>query len=174
MSNPYESGSQKVIPAVLVYLKYRDRVLMLHRHGQAKQAAGDYHEGKWNGLGGKLELGESPEQAAAREVSEEAGVSLKPEHYRPIGQILFPNFKAHKNEDWWVSVFVAELDSERDLDQRSCPEGVLAWVDSSKLLGLNLWPGDREFLPYIIKDQPFFGTIWYQGQEVLRSEVKSV
>ncbi len=30
--------------------------------------------GKWNGFGGKIERGESPIQAAARELTEEAGI----------------------------------------------------------------------------------------------------
>jgi 8-oxo-dGTP diphosphatase len=34
------------------------------------------------------------------------------------------------------------------------PEGVLAWVEDSKLLDLNLWEGDRIFIPWL--DQPGF------------------
>ena len=32
------------------------------------------HQGKWNGLGGKLEPGETPEQCVIREVAEESGL----------------------------------------------------------------------------------------------------
>ena len=34
----------------------------------------DMHEGKWNGLGGKMISGESPEECAKREILEESGL----------------------------------------------------------------------------------------------------
>ena len=48
----------------------------------------DYHEGKWNGLGGKFEPGESPEECAIREIEEESG--LKVASLRMKGFITFP------------------------------------------------------------------------------------
>ena len=48
--------------ATLCYVKKDGKTLMLHRVGKDKQKSGkDIHEGKWNGLGGKLEPSESPE-----------------------------------------------------------------------------------------------------------------
>ena len=41
---------------------------MLHR----VKKENDYHEGKWNGLGGKFEAGESPEECAKREIEKNA------------------------------------------------------------------------------------------------------
>ena len=45
---------------------------MLHRN----KKDGDVHRGKYNGLGGKLEPGESPEDCVTREVYEESGLRL--------------------------------------------------------------------------------------------------
>ena len=42
---------------------------MVHRIKKAN----DIHEGKWNGLGGKFEAGETPEECVIREVLEEIG-----------------------------------------------------------------------------------------------------
>jgi 8-oxo-dGTP diphosphatase len=39
--------------------------------------ANDIHEGKWNGLGGKFEAGETPEECIKREVQEEAGLVIE-------------------------------------------------------------------------------------------------
>jgi 8-oxo-dGTP diphosphatase len=55
------------------------RVLMQQR------SAGGVHGGLWEFPGGKLELGESPEQAAARELQEELGIVIDPADLMPIG-----------------------------------------------------------------------------------------
>src|SRR4051794_1381265 len=101
IQNPFESGVRKVIPAVLVYLQKGDQILMIHRNSKGPGPL-DFHEGKWNGLGGKCELDESPLEAAVREVQEESGLELPESEFRSLGVVQFPNFKAHRNEDWIV------------------------------------------------------------------------
>ncbi|MEY3197958.1 MAG: hypothetical protein RL023_812 [Candidatus Parcubacteria bacterium] len=54
--------------ATLIYVLHQDKVLMLHR----TKKANDVHEGKWNGLGGKFEAGETPEECMLRELEEES------------------------------------------------------------------------------------------------------
>ena len=54
----------------LCYVREKGKTLMIHRNKKDN----DVHEGKWNGLGGKLEQGESPEECAVREVYEESGL----------------------------------------------------------------------------------------------------
>jgi 8-oxo-dGTP diphosphatase len=39
---------------------------------QSNKKINDIHEGKWNGLGGKFEAGETPEECVTREVLEES------------------------------------------------------------------------------------------------------
>ena len=170
--NAFETGVRKVIPAVLVYIKADGCVLMIHRN--ARGAAADYHADKWNGLGGKCEPDESPLEAAVREIREEAGIELAREKFRALGVLQFPNFKAHKSEDWIATVFVVHAPEAR---ARICegysspenPEGTLHWVPERDLLSLNLWAGDREFIPLVQAEKPFIGTVWYQGEKVLRS-----
>ena len=55
----------------LCYIEQGGRYLMLHRT-KKKQ---DPNAGKWIGVGGKFEDGESPEECARREVEEETGLS---------------------------------------------------------------------------------------------------
>ena len=163
--NAFESGERKAIPAVLVYVRSGGEILMLHRDGGR---AGDYHAGKWNGLGGKLEPDESPLEAARRETREESGLDLPESAFRPLGMITFPNFKAHKHEDWNVWVFVVQASDIHRRAEVQGPEGALHWVPAEDLLKLNLWAGDRHFLRYVVEERPFFGTIWYRGQVVER------
>jgi 8-oxo-dGTP pyrophosphatase MutT (NUDIX family) len=62
----------KIIEASLVYLFRDDKCLMLHRIKKEN----DLHKGKWNGLGGKSEPCESPEECALREIKEESGYKI--------------------------------------------------------------------------------------------------
>lgn len=53
----------------------------------------DIHEGKWNGLGGKFEAGETPEDCIIREVYEESGLTIR--NPRMCGLLMFPRFKGN-------------------------------------------------------------------------------
>jgi 8-oxo-dGTP diphosphatase len=170
-ANAYESGELKVIPAVLVYLMWGDRVLMLQRHIKE----GDVHSGKCNGLGGKLDAGESPEQAAAREVKEECGLVLPSHRYQACGYVTFPLFKEKKKEDWHVYLFTAQITNE----EAACiwtqgPEGRLVWTARDQVLGLNLWPGDRHFLPEVLAGRVVMGAIWYKDGAVIDHSVMAI
>ena len=173
--NPYESAQQKIIPAVLLYAFYQDSVLMIHRNLRKN----DIHEGKWNGLGGKLEKNETAKEAASREFHEEANCSVQAKDWKWTGQLFFPNFKAQKNEDWWVNVFVTEL---TELQARSIPqgdhplavEGTLHFVEKAKLMDLNLWDGDRHFLNFVLEQLPFNGTFFYEQGKCVRHEIARI
>jgi ADP-ribose pyrophosphatase YjhB (NUDIX family) len=65
--------------------------------------ANDIHEGKWNGLGGKFEAGETPEKCVIREVYEESGLLIR--EPKLCGLLVFPRFKGN---DWYVFVFTAD------------------------------------------------------------------
>lgn len=169
-ANPFESGARKVIPAVLVYLRtgegHSGKTLMMHRVVKAQ----DVHQGKWNGLGGKCEADESPQECARREIEEEAGIALDLSRFRPLGVLQFPFFKAHKAEDWVVFVFAAEISGEEAARiPAQCAEGKLNFVPDDEVLSLNLWAGDKQFLPNVLQNKPFVGTFWYENGELARS-----
>jgi 8-oxo-dGTP diphosphatase len=146
--------------ATLCYVRRADQTLMIHRIKKQN----DMHQGKWNGLGGKLEPGESPEECAIREIYEESGLQVS----NPLlkGLLTFPGFA--NDEDWYAYVFVAS-DFEGELIES--PEGDLAWIPDSKLLELNLWEGDLIFLPWL--DQPgiFSGKFTYQDGRLVSHSV---
>ena len=170
--NVFESGSRKVIPSTLIYVHHQGKVLMIHRRSKEGLKA-DIHEGKWNGLGGKCEQDESPLMAAQRELREESGLDLPLSQFKSAGVIQFPLFKPQRNEDWWVFLFWVELEA---LPQtpilQEIREGYLHWVSISDILNLNLWSGDRLFLPLVLKGQALMGTIWYEGGQVKDSWIQ--
>lgn len=148
--------------ATLVYLRDGDRSLMLHRNKRPE----DTHYGKWNGLGGKFEPGESPEACMRREVLEESGLRVEEATFK--GLLTFPDFDGRN--DWYAYVFVVtrfsgELGPDPD-------EGTLAWLPTASVPELELWEGDRIFLPWL--DQPgFFSAVFrYRGTRLLSHEVE--
>jgi 8-oxo-dGTP diphosphatase len=146
--------------ATLVYVKRPGQTLMLHRI----KRAGDMHQGKWNGLGGKFEPGESPEACAIREVYEESGLTIQRPELRGI--LTFPNFRA--GENWYTFVFVARTFHGELIDSN---EGVLRWIDDADLLKLPLWEGDRIFLPWLEQQRFFSGRFVYEDGRLCHHEV---
>ncbi len=141
------------IEATLCYLEHEGRVLMLHRITRK----GDVHFGKYNGLGGKLDPGESPLECVLREVHEESG--LRPGRVRFSGHIAFPAFDG--TNDWSVFLYRAfEPAGELSADPA---EGHLEWVPREKLLDLPLWEGDRIFLPWVLADRRFLARFHYEN-----------
>jgi len=59
--------------ATLCYIRRGGKTLMVHRIKKPN----DMHQGKWNGLGGKLDPGETPEECAIREIFEESGLHAR-------------------------------------------------------------------------------------------------
>ena len=133
---------------------------MIHRIKKVN----DMHAGKWNGLGGKLEPGETPEECARREIEEESG--LKVTGLLLKGFLTFPHFA--NQEDWYAFVFVAEAISRELMDS---PEGELRWIPNGELLSLNLWEGDRIFLPWLDNPGFFSAKFIYQDGKLLKHHV---
>jgi 8-oxo-dGTP diphosphatase len=146
--------------ATLCYVKRNGQTLMVHRIKKAN----DMHMGKWNGLGGKLEPGETPEECALREIFEESGLSVRNPQLK--GFITFPAFDDF--EDWYVFVYVV-TDFEGDLIDS--PEGNLQWVNNSDLTSLNLWDGDAIFLSWLDRKGIFSAKFIYKDGRLISHEV---
>lgn len=145
---------QVMILATLCYIKYNGCTLMVHRNKKTN----DIHAGKWNGLGGKFEAGESPEECVIREVLEESGLTIqKP---KLCGLLMFPKFKGN---DWYVFVFTASEFTGELIDS---PEGKLEWISDETLLDLKLWESDHIFFPWIQDGKFFSAKFEYEGDEM--------
>ena len=146
--------------ATLCYIQKDNKTLMLHR----VKKEDDMHQGKWNGLGGKFEPGESPEECVIREIREECGLTLK----NPIlkGIMTFPQFS--KGEDWWAFIFIAR-EFEGSLKESS--EGDLEWIDNDKLFDLDLWDGDKIFIEWLKKKGFFSAKFIYKDGKLTKHSV---
>jgi 8-oxo-dGTP diphosphatase len=138
--------------ATLCYVKRGGKTLMMHRIKRPK----DLHYGKWNGLGGKLLPGETPEECVVREVREESGLRLRSPELK--GFLTFPGFDGE--DDWYVFVFVALKFTGR---LRECNEGRLSWILDKNLTALPLWEGDRFFMKWLSGEKFFSGKLIYKN-----------
>jgi 8-oxo-dGTP diphosphatase len=143
--------------ATLCYIIDREKkvTLMLHRIKRKN----DIHEGKWNGLGGKFEPHETPEECVIREVVEESGLKISAP--RLHGLITFPLFDG--KDDWYVFLFAADK-FEGELINSN--EGHLEWISNDKILSLNLWEGDQIFIPWLYGEKFFSAKFVYDNKKL--------
>ena len=140
----------------LCYIEKDGKYLMLHRVSKEN----DENAGKWIGIGGKFESGESPEDCAAREVLEETGLTLNTLSYRGIVTFVSDEYGTEYMHLFHSDSFEGKL--------RDCDEGVLEWIDKKRLYELTLWEGDRIFLELLEHDIPHFSLkLIYSGDRLI-------
>ncbi|MCF7910062.1 NUDIX domain-containing protein [Candidatus Pacearchaeota archaeon] len=128
--------------------------------------------GKWNGWGGKVELGESIEEGLLREIEEESGVKIKkPEKF---GEILF-KFEIEEEPDHEVHIFRAEnyngeLKPSDDFLKYD-------WFHFEKLPD-EMMPADKKWIPFLVQGKKFKGEIYFdkkmQNPKINIYEVESL
>jgi len=146
--------------ATLCYIRNNGKTLMLLRNKKEN----DIHKGKWNGLGGKLEPGETPEDCAIREVFEECGLRVTNPKLRGI--LTFPHFTL--NEDWYVFLFQF---NDYNGQLIGSPEGELAWISDDDILSLNIWEGDKYFLRWFFEERFFSAKFVYENKKLVNHSV---
>lgn len=144
----------------LCYPERDGKYLMLHRTKKER----DENRDKWIGVGGKFEIGESPEDCMRREVLEETGLTVTQFRYRGIVTFVSDVYPCE-----YMHLFTC---TDWTGDLRECDEGDLAWIDKRELRSLTLWEGDRIFLDLLEADTPFFSLkLTYQGEALIGAEL---
>ena len=142
----------------LCYIRREDHILMLFRNKKEQ----DENEGKWIGVGGKVEPGESPDECVRREVAEETG--LMPEEWRFRGIITFVSDLY--GTEYMILYDAVSSAGEIDAD---CVEGELRWILKDDVPALPMWEGDRVFLPRLLNsDELIFLKLVYEGDRLVR------
>ena len=158
----------------LCYLRRADEWLMLYRNKKPH----DPNAGKWIGIGGRIEPGETPDACNTREVFEETGIRLRSAHFH--GVIRFRS-DAWEDEDMYLysSDKFEPADEEAcrlyrktgKFEPRECGEGRLAWIDAAELMSLPMWEGDRAFLSKLLDGQKRINmTLKYTGEKCTITE----
>jgi len=136
------------------------QVLLVNRNARK----GDYHLGKYNGLGGKMEADEDVKACMIREIEEEAGINCRKMILR--GTVNWPGFGPN-GENWLGFIFL--ITAFDGTPNHSNKEGDLGWYALAEMKQLPMWEGDRFFIPLVFDGdpRPFHGHMPYRnGQPV--------
>ncbi len=150
-------GRYQIVPRVLVFAWRDDELLLLKIKGKGQW------DGRYNGLGGHIERGESALEAAKRELLEESGLQAE---LRLVGTVLIDTA-----ETPGIGLF---LFSGQALggELRSSAEGQAAWVNLAELEKLPVLEDVPILLARILAmgpaDGPFSARSFYDAAGVLR------
>ena len=132
-----------IIDTTMIYLKRDDSYLLLFRNKKKN----DINEGKWIGVGGRREIGETIDECAIRETKEETGLDVH--SLSCCGEVLFVD------ENFKIMMYIYEItDFSGELIE--CDEGDLKWVPIKDIYNYPMWEGDKAFLPHLIEHKGYF------------------
>ena len=144
-------------------LLVRDDEILL---AQKKRGFG---EGKWNGVGGKIEPDETIEQALVRECQEEIGVT--PTSYYKVAE---HDFMQEEVEPWRMYVH-AYICTEWEGEPTESEEMAPLWFKISDIPYADMWSDDEYWLPLVLDGKKLRGTFTFDAQnELLTHEVTEV
>lgn len=104
--------------------------------------------GKWNGVGGKVESGETIPAAMIRECQEEIGVT--PTEYEQVATIMFNEYDDGKLKQMQVHVYICTgWMGEPAESEEMRPE----WFATDKLPYEQMWADDPYWLPQVLDGQ---------------------
>lgn len=151
----------KLKPATLCFLVQDDEVLLAMK----KRGFG---EGKWNGVGGKVNNGETILEAVRREVREEIGVDTL--ELQEVAILNFYHFDADKPvHGMQVAVYLCKnWQGEPTESEEMQPQ----WYSRDKIPFEIMWPDDIHWLPRVLAGEVLEGNFSFnKAGELLDFEI---
>jgi 8-oxo-dGTP diphosphatase/2-hydroxy-dATP diphosphatase len=135
-------------PTTLTIIHHDDKVLL----GMKKRGFG---MGRWNGFGGKLETGETVEEAAKREMLQESGITI-----REMEKVAKLDFEFHNKpgDIIEVNIFrIKEWHGEPTEGEEMKPQ----WFHTHEIPFASMWPDDRYWMPLFLANKKFEGRFLF-------------
>ncbi|BCR35806.1 NUDIX hydrolase [Mariniplasma anaerobium] len=150
----------------LGFLIKGNQILMLNRNKSPWM-------GSWNGLGGKIQINETPQACIQREVFEETGLELKVENFIFKGVVTWDEFDAMGNG---LYIYIYHLNEKLDLiTPLKVDEGILdfkdiSWISSFENEGVA--KNIPYFLPSVLNDDINYNYLCKFEDRILKEVVK--
>lgn len=156
-------GPVDVSPKVMTLLMVvqGQRVLL----GQKKRGFG---EGLWNGFGGKADENESVDEAALRELREEAGIEAVDATRRGLLTFVYDD----QSRPMEVHVYHASRFTGAPVETEEMRP---AWWEVKDLPWSQMWPDDEIWYPLFLSDRRFAGTVHFTNTTtIVKHDVREV
>ncbi|XP_067128442.1 oxidized purine nucleoside triphosphate hydrolase-like isoform X2 [Centruroides vittatus] len=137
----------------IVLVRESNRVLL----GLKKRGLG---EGKWNGFGGKVQKGETIEEAAVRELKEES--DLQANWLKKVGILDFEFVKNPLRLN--VHVFTT---SSYEGKPKESEEMKPQWYPVNSIPYDKMWADDKYWFPLFLKGSKFYGNFKFFDNDTL-------
>jgi mutator protein MutT len=151
------------INRTLLFLQKDDQILLAMK----KRGFGS---DRYNGVGGKLEPGETIEQALIRECQEE--IEVTPLSYRKVAEHDFQQNDGDKPWRMYVHAYICdEWEGELVETEEMAPE----WFAIKDIPYSNMWQDDELWLPMVLDGKKVFGNFTFdEADNMLTHDVKVV
>ncbi len=151
----------KVLKATLLFLLREDEILLAMK----KRGFG---ADKYNGVGGKVDAGETIEQAAIRECQEEIGVT--PQGLKRVAKLDFAFSKKGQEPqpEWEVNVFFCRSWKGTPTETE---EMAPKWFKCSDIPYDKMWEDDAYWLPVVLTGRKVHGSFAFDSNDHLVSSV---
>ena len=146
-------------------------LVMVHENGKvllSKKKDG-FGGGWWNGYGGKVESGETVEEAAHRELLEEAGIEVGT--LEKAGMLYFDiegDERLHEGHVFRGSDVIGEPTETAEMAEPT-------WFAEAEIPYGGMWKGDDAWMPLFLQGRRFEGVLTFNAKhELLSAQVRAI
>lgn len=107
-------------------------------------------DGKWELPGGKIEFGESPEEAVKREVYEETGYNVEVKQIVPYSNVSVWEYQ-NCIQHTIVFSYICKLKDEKHINNKDKGINEYRWINYDELNSFDFLPGAKEAIESAIK-----------------------